>query len=387
MLMKKQSPLNDQSKLKILCDDLCDNIEEFFECLDLEYKDSGKMITMSCPIHGGDNIGALNLYTQGDSYRGNWKCRTHNCENVFKSSIIGFTRGVLSNKKYGWSKDGDKTCSFKETVEFISGFLNKNLSDIKISTIARNKSSFTNAIKHINTTAVLQQKKATYPSRAIVRKLLEIPAKYFIDRGFDEKILDHYDIGLCNAPGKEMYNRIVVPIYDNEYRHMIGCSGRSIFEKCEKCKSFHNPEHNCPNAQESWKYSKWKHSANFKSQNSLYNYWFAKQKIMESATAIIVESPGNVWKLEENNIHNSVAIFGASLSDRQKVLLDSSGAMNLILLTDNDEAGRKAAEQIKIKCQNTYKVYIPKFTANDIGEMTSEQIDNEIKSVLEKIQI
>jgi len=387
MLMKKQSPLNDQSKLKILCDDLCDNIEEFFECLNLEYKDSGKMITMACPVHGGDNIGALNLYTQGDSYRGNWKCRTHNCENVFKSSIIGFTRGVLSNQKYGWSKDGDKTCSFKETVEFISGFLNKNLSDIKISTIARNKSSFTNAIKHINTTAVLQQKKVTYPSRTTVRKLLEIPAQYFIDRGFDEKILDHYDIGLCNTPGKEMYNRIVVPIYDNEYRHMIGCSGRSIFEKCEKCKSFHNPEHNCPNPQESWKYSKWKHSAKFKSQNSLYNYWFAKQNIMESATAILVESPGNVWKLEENNIHNSVAIFGASLSDRQKVLLDSSGAMNLIVLTDNDEAGRKAAEQINLKCKNTYKVYIPKFSASDIGEMTPEQINTEIKPILEKIQL
>ena len=106
---------------------------------------------------------------------------------------------------------------------------------------------------------------------------------------------------------------------------------------------------------------------------------------MSSATAIIVESPGNVWRLEENGIHNSVAIFGSSMSDRQKVLLDSSGAINLVVLTDNDEAGKKAADQIKQKCQNTYKIYIPTISKGDIGEMNSDEIDNEIKPLLEKM--
>lgn len=106
---------------------------------------------------------------------------------------------------------------------------------------------------------------------------------------------------------------------------------------------------------------------------------------MESNIAIIVESPGNVWRLEENGIHNSVAIFGSSLSDRQKVILDSSGAMSLVILTDNDEAGRKAADQIKKKCQNTYKIYIPEINASDVGEMNSDQINQEIKPLLEKL--
>ena len=121
-----------------------------------------------------------------------------------------------------------------------------------------------------------------------------------------------------------------------------------------------------------------------KSQNHLYNFWFAKKQILESHTVLIVESPGNVWKLEENNIHNSVAIFGSSLSDMQKMILDSSGAMNIVILTDNDEAGKKAAQQIKNKCQNTYRIFIPQISKPDIGDMTTQEIDTEIKQYLVK---
>lgn len=166
---------------------------------------------------------------------------------------------------------------------------------------------------------------------------------------------------------------------------MVGCTGRSIYEKCNTCKCYHNPTEECPHEDYRWKYSKWKHNTDFKSQNHLYNLWFAKEHILNSNTVIIVESPGNVWKLEENNIHNSVAIFGSSLSDRQKMLLDSSGAMNMIILTDNDEAGKKAADQIKLKCQNTYRIFIPKISKSDVGEMSTQEINQEIKPLLESI--
>ena len=65
-----------------------DHIEDLLTYFDLEYRSNDKMISMSCPIHGGDNSGAINLYVQGDTYRGNWKCRTHGCEKIFKGSII-----------------------------------------------------------------------------------------------------------------------------------------------------------------------------------------------------------------------------------------------------------------------------------------------------------
>jgi len=377
-----KSPLSDQAKLKVVCDDLCDNIDSLLEYFNLDYKHHHKMITMSCPIHDGDNPSAINIYPEGDYYRGNWKCRTHGCEKVFKGSILGFVRGVISSQKYEWTKEGDETCSFKESVDFALGFLNKDLKDIKIPLKEREKKQFASVISY------LQKNNNTGNdgiSREKVVGSLKIPASYYIQRNYSPDILKKYDVGLCDTPGKEMYDRVVVPIYNNEYTKMIGCSGRSIYEKCQNCKGCHDPSVKCMDPEIVWQYSKWKHSKDFKSQNYLYNFWFAKEHILKTHTAIIVESPGNVWRLEENGIHNSVAIFGSSLSDYQKILLDSSGAMNLIVLTDNDEAGHKAAQNIKQKCQNTYRVFIPKISKSDVGEMNSEEINNEIKKYLESI--
>ena len=101
-------------------------------------------------------------------------------------------------------------------------------------------------------------------------------------------------------------------------------------------------------------------------------------------SAILVESPGNVWKLEENGIHNSVGIFGTNLSNQQKLLLDSSGAMSIFTIMDNDEAGQKAADNISKICNRTYNVYNIKITSNDIADMTSDQIDTEIKNFIKE---
>jgi 5S rRNA maturation endonuclease (ribonuclease M5) len=336
-----------------------------------------------CPIHHGDNKSAFNLYPNGDFYRGNWKCRTHNCDKIFKASIIGLIRGILSNKKYNWAKNGDMTVSFKETMDFIEAFLGQNINDIKLSKSDIDKKVFSSVIKHItnDSNEIIQTK----ISRHNIRQSLVIPSAYFIDRGFSKDILDRYDVGLCNKPDKEMYNRAVAPIYDHGYKYMVGCTGRSVFDKCESCGSFHNPMNECPSDEDRWKFSKWKHNYQFKSQNHLYNFWFAKKYIAETSTAILVESPGNVWKLEECGIHNSVAMFGSNLSDRQKIILDGSGAMNLMVITDNDDAGEKAAKLITDKCKNTYKIYKINITGNDIADMTHEQINLQIKQRIENL--
>jgi 5S rRNA maturation endonuclease (ribonuclease M5) len=381
----KKSHSNDQHKLKIVCDEVCDNIDTLLDFFNIEYRSNNKMISMACPIHGGDNISAINLYPEGDRYRGNWKCRTHGCDKVFKASVIGFIRGVLSHQKHGWEKDGDKACSFNDALDFALKFIKKDLKNIKISGSEKNKKLFTSTINYIGNATATQTPVSQLPTRQQVRKSLIMPAEYYLSRGYSLEILDKYDIGFCNKPSKEMSNRVVVPIYNNDYTHMIGCSGRSVSEKCSKCSSYHASSELCPPDEKKWLCSKWKHSTNFKSQNCLYNFWFAKEHIIKSTVAVIVESPGNVWRLEENGIHNSVAIFGSSLSDRQKIMLDSSGAMTIVILTDNDEAGKKAAEQIKDKCKNTYRIFIPQISKADIGEMTQAEINTEIKPFLESI--
>lgn len=377
---KKISRSYDQDQLKIICDSLCDKIESLFEVLALEdMQHNGKMYVGCCPIHNGDNKSAFNLYPDGDTYRGNWKCRTHNCEKYFKASIIGFIRGVLSNKKYNWENNTHKTATFQETMEFVEKFLGNDLKNIKVSKVQKEKNRFASAISHITQKDTEHDSQIT---RSSIRKSLIIPSQYFIDRGFNQQILDKYDVGLCTKPDKEMYNRAVAPIYDIDYKYMVGCTGRSIFNKCDLCNCYHETNLNCPSEETRWKFPKWKHNFQFKSQYHLYNIWFAKSKILETTKVILVESPGNIWRLEESGIHNAVALFGANLSDRQKMLLDGSGAMTIITIMDNDEAGQKAAKAIKDKCKNTYNVININISKPDIAEMSEEEIQKEIKAYI-----
>ena len=67
--MIKKSTSYNQNELKLICDALCDDIDTVLEKLGIEYKQAGRMVSMSCPIHGGDNPSALNLYPEGETYR------------------------------------------------------------------------------------------------------------------------------------------------------------------------------------------------------------------------------------------------------------------------------------------------------------------------------
>lgn len=379
-MKKKKYRSYDQNQLKQLSDIVCDDIENLLSYLGIDsYKIFEKMVTMCCPIHGGDNDSALNLYHQGDSYRGNWKCRTHQCEQIFKSSIIGFIRGCLSHE-HGWSKDGDEMVSFNDAVDFAVKFAKQDLNSLKTDNKIKEKNIFVNTVKNITQE---QQSEIKVVPRNLVIRSLNIPSSYFINRGFSKEVLIKYDIGDCVGPSKEMSDRAVVPVYDNDMKGMVGCSGRSCYNKCIECGCYHNHEKQCPQDNEKWLHSKWRHSKNFKTQECLYNFWFAKEHILKSKTVIIVESPGNVWRLEEAGIHNSVAIFGSSMSYKQKMLLDISGAMNIVTIMDNDDAGQLASKQIQEKCGRTYNIKNIQLQLNDVADMNIEQIKIEILPQIE----
>lgn len=364
-----------QYQLKKLSDTICDDIENLLSALNIdEYKMLDKMIVMKCPIHGGDNSSAFNLYHIGDTYRGNWKCRTHGCESVFKSSILGFIRGCLSHNK-GWSQNGDDMVSFAEALDFAIKFTKTDPNKYKQSSKEQERNNFVKNINNLKSSTQIVVTKQV--PRHIVRKNLNIPSPYFISRGFSPDILDKYDVGDCIDIKKEMSNRAVVPIYDYTYTGMVGCTGRTIYTKCETCRCYHEPNV-CPKDHEMWLHSKWRHNKDFKTQEHLYNMWFAKEYIQDTKTVIIVESPGNVWRLEESGIHNSVAIFGTNLSPKQKMLLDISGAMNIVTIMDNDTPGQEAAKNIIAKCNKTYNTKNIVVSKNDIAELTTEEIKQEI---------
>ena len=352
----------------------------FSGLLNISYKLSRDMVYCPCPIHDGDKESAFNFYYEGSSSRGNWKCRTHGCEKYFVSSVLGFIRGVLSNQN-GWSdgqRDRDKVVSFEKTLEFAQNFVGnvpllENKDNDEKRAFAKQISIF--AEKKVNVGTLTRQD---------VRRGLSIPAQYYLNRGYDKSTLDEYDVGLCLTKNREMTDRIVVPVYDDEHKYMVGCTGRSQWEKCYKCSLHHNPILSCP-SQNQWKYSKWRNCKQFKAESFLYNYWCAKAHILESGVAILVEGPGDVWRLKEAGILNSLALFGSSLKEGQKQCLDRSGAMSLIVLTDNDEAGRNAAKDIYDKCNREYRLFFPKLSGKDVGEMSKDLVTSEISTIIDSM--
>jgi len=57
----------DQNKLAKINSLLIENIEDLFDMFDIEYTSTHKMLMCACPIHGGDNQSAFNIYTEETS--------------------------------------------------------------------------------------------------------------------------------------------------------------------------------------------------------------------------------------------------------------------------------------------------------------------------------
>jgi len=357
-----------------LTDECCDIIEEALVELGVPFHKSRKRLFGPCPIHGGDNPAAWNLYPDGDEVRGVWICRTHHCEKKWKKNFAGFVHGVLCTQ-------ARQTLPWTKAVDWMLKFLGyHSMGEVKVpdaATLAKRAQS--NALRRWNITPKTVKTEWT---RDRIRKTLSIPAQYFLQRGFNKDILEKYDVGFYQAQ-----ERALVPVYDPGYKWAVGFTGRSIYEKCDKCGFWHKPSASCPTTiEDQINCAKWKNSRGFEAANYLYNYWFARPFILETSTIILVEGPGDVWKLEEAGIHNAVALFGVDITEEQLTLLESSWAMNVVILLDNDKAGKDAAQEIKKKLCRTHRLYFPTFDAKDVGELQTDTITSDIEPIINQIQ-
>ena len=66
-------------------------------------------------------------------------------------------------------------------------------------------------------------------------------------------------------------------------------------------------------------------------------------------------------------------------------ILERSGASSIIVMTDNDEAGIMAAKKIHERCKRLFRVYFPKISASDIGDMDADDITHDIKPIIDKV--
>lgn len=319
---------------------------------------------MACPVHGGDNKSAVNVFTEGSTSIGNWKCWTNSCEQVHGFGIMGFIHGILTSQ--------GKSGSFKESAKWAYNFIKSAPKhDIKIKAKQVKEDS---------------PQEPIFKNRIEFRSSVNIPAKYYIGRNYKPQTLNKFDVGMCFDKKNRHFMRVVVPVYDEFGYTIIGTMARSINPKCPKCEKYHMASKPCPsNDLEKFWSEKWLHSKGFRKSKSLYNLWNAKESIKATKTAVLVEGPGDVWRLDEAGIHNVVGIYGVEFNQFQSDLLEKLGVMNLVLITDNDKAGEEAVQKIRKKYRRNYNIRHISVPLKDVGEMSIEQINEFITPELEKV--
>ncbi len=95
---------------------------------------------------------------------------------------------------------------------------------------------------------------------------------------------------------------------------------------------------------------------------------------------------GDVWRLEENGIRIGLGLFGTEMTDAQRILLDRSGALSIIVLLDADDAGQEGIKKLKSQLGRQYRMFFPKIQ-DDVGSLNSDEITSDIKPIIDKISI
>ena len=351
--MPKFSKLS-KSQINALCIHSLDYIEDIFDKFEIPYRINNDCLLSICPIHEGDNPTAINLYLDPDNeIPSSWVCNTRGCQHKYWPNIIGFLHGIFVKE--------NEDQSINDTIRWLMHFTNFDntveYKDVRVK------------IKKKDIGVVKKQSVVRIPRDKVIRSLL-IPSKYYVNEKYSSYILRKYDVGYHNK-----YFRTFFPVYDDNYKNAVGFVSRSVFPKCSKCSGYHHPNSGCPQYLGK-NYVKWVNSpTNFPKSQYLFNHWFAKPYLKSTKTAIIVEGPGDVLRLEDNNIHNTVAVFGTSLSILQQQILEKDGVTNLVVLFDNDNAGIAATNKLTKKLSREFNIITPKLIGSDIGEGNKQDIE------------
>lgn len=300
---------------------IANNIEDILNEIGItEYTKYNNRLALTCPVHCGDNNEACSIFTDCGKYTPNWKCFTHGCHEG-KSSLTSLLCLLLEK-------------NFKETTAWLKKY---GIQENK-ETFNKDEHLFVRTCKTIcatNRDSTLNK----LPSYTLDK--LDKPVNFYLDRGFKPETLEEFKIGICREKGKFFYNRIVVPIFENNKKeYILGCVGRTLYPKCPICDKYHYKNISCL-----YKTRKWTNSKNFNTNSYLYNYWNACDVVKSTGTIYIVEGQADVWRFWEAGIKNVVGLFGVSASNEQQILLEKSGATNIVLFLDPDEAGEKAHDK------------------------------------------
>lgn len=341
---------------------IVDHIETVLDYFGLDYNVLHNRVVMPCPVHNSSRESSLNFFTEGRESVGNWKCWSRSCEKEIGFGAINLVKFLLEQK------DGPQT--YNSVVAFLEKLTGTQFESMTLETAERRQfTRFVGKEKSIKEVGLLV-------GRDRVRENLEIPAEYYLKRGYTREILDKYDVGVSYNRGKPMFMRVVVPCYNEEFK-LVGAVGRSMNEECPICGTYHFKSKPCPSndVEKRWA-AKWVNADNFSTGNYFYNLWHSKEHIVKSESVCLVEGQGEIWRLEEAGVHNALGLFGLELTDAKFAILAKLPVMNIFLALNSDEAGRVASAKIRERLERYYNVTDIHFPEgrNDIGEMAVDEV-------------
>lgn len=326
--------------------ELKNNYELIFQKLGIKYEIFGDNLYCNCPIHNNSDN------PRGFSYcisKGYWKCWTRNCQHDHKSDLLGLIGGVLS-KHYG------SDILFKQALDWACDCLQIKINKKYNKTLNNNReeNKYQDILDIVNIFG--EQKQQQSSNKISLPKNPKI-SQYFLDRDFNKETLEYFEI-YENHNIDSLKDRAIIPIYNDQGKEIVGLIARSIKE---------------------YKIPKFLiYPKGFDKKFYLYNYHRAIETAKKTSCLFIVEGQGDVWKLHEAGVKNAVSIFGKDITLEQEQKIQKMPVTKLIILTDNDQAGRESKIKIKRQFSRSHCVIFPKIYAKDIGDMNIKDINDKI---------
>lgn len=178
---------------------------------------------------------------------------------------------------------------------------------------------------------------------------------YFKSRNISLEAINHFKLGYSEKQGM-----VTVPLHSPD-GIPVGIIGRSLEGKT------------------------FKNSPNLPRNKTMFNLQRAKR---EGGTIIVVESSFDAIRLWQAGYPNAVATLGGSLSEINLANLNKYSS-RIIIMTDNDKAGRALGYTIASKLKNKDVLWayynstdVYPNGAKDVGDMNDEQIKQCIKNAI-----
>lgn len=333
--------------LKQLKKHLNNNAELVFEKLGMECEVFNDNIYSTCPVHeGSDNPRAFSFCPE----RGIWKCWTRDCQEEHSNDIFGLILGVLSERC-------GEELEFKDALRWITKEFSVYTTRGPETKEVIDEDYFSYVTKHINT-----KQKTNIDQEIELNFSAKVPSSYFYERNFKKTTLKYFSVGDSNEIGI-MKDRAVIPIHNDDGSKIVAVIGRSVKEYKQPKFLFY--------------------PTGFNKRFYLYNYHNAISTARKTSCLYILEGQGDVWRMHEAGVQNAVSIFGKNISQEQMNKITKLPVTRLIILTDNDQAGRESKVEIQRKLSRMYKLTFPQLLQKDVGDMSVKEIKKTLLSSLE----